>query len=110
MNWEEIEKKYPKAHGLFDDWYVGNIKISWKNFLLAPPRRLYDFFDENNLFIEVHVYNESISGKLHFTAQIWEDAYSSALFETKDHPTRPEAETEAFNKAFEILEKQLRKG
>ena len=108
MNWEEIEKKYPKAFGEFNDWFLVNLSlISWVTFNTHFPRKLYDFFDEQQLFIETHVYNESISGKLHFTAQIWDDAYSSALFETKDHYTRSEAETEAFKMAFSILERKL---
>ena len=105
MNWQEkfvqiIMKQYPKSIALMR----GNFKSSqiWKLQYMSNPRLLYDFFDEQGIYINIARWEE---------AEVW--AYRIIIgikeyisFEIT-HPTRTEAEEQAFIKAFEILEDKL---
>ena len=82
MNWEEIKEKYPKAYNKSQPVSNGR----WF-------RYLYDFFDENGIYIE-----------LVRVCDFW--YYLGCL---KAHDTRTEAEEGAFIEAFKMLERKLNK-
>lgn len=114
MNWKEIKEKNPKAWELFDDseyygWHKNGNKLSVKA-NNAAQRVLYDFFDEQGLIIELFSNQES-SLPRRFEEYSYEiinlhgvDCMSPGYYDLK---TRIEAETAAFSKAFELLEKKL---
>jgi len=98
MNWIEIEKKYPKASKLKDNW-IKKYFYNDGNGHLYRSRDLYDFFDELEIF--VHCYNTEIS------KWYWEiDEYGAECL--KDYETRQISEEVAFLKAFEILENEIK--
>ena len=115
MNWKEISEKYPKAYFnelLESDIYSASDFYSSpkpKGQLLvdyAPIRNLYDFFDEQEIWIEISA--DRINGWMFEMFKLTED-YWSVLFSAKfTYKTRIEAETAAFIKAFELLEEKLR--
>ena len=89
MNFNLIKEKYPKSEALIDK-------------CIRTDRDLYDFFDEQGIYINIVRWEE---------AEVW--AYRIIIgikeyisFEIT-HPTRTEAEEQAFLKAFEILEDKL---
>ena len=113
----KIENDYPVAWGKFAGWFNfsfgRNLEISesgnaigyhftdgvhsvmmWREFCL---RHFYDFFDEQGIFIQVFrgVGGETDAMGFYTTIDKGWIAWSK---------TRTEAETEAFLKAFEILE------
>jgi len=99
MNWEEIKEKYPKAwNNLVEyDWKAIYIKADLE-FPSIPSqgynnRDLYDFFDANQIYIEL------------VRASDWW-YYLGCL---KAHDTRTEAEEGAFIEAFKMLERKLNK-
>ena len=112
MNWKEIAEKYPKAyHALI--YENGDIQRLVYSAIDGSPsehwdgrtfnrRDLYDFFDEHAVFVKVS-YN---SVTLDFYYRVIID-YSSSLQKERYYPSRSEAETAAFTKAFEILEQTL---
>ena len=105
MNWNKIKEKYPKAWGLFgDDWaikrhiYYDDERNYMEDDVGSPVsnRLLYDFFDEQRIYIEMH-------------RNIWRNSFWYYIIGTlklikPNYPTRTEAEEKAFEKAFEILE------
>ena len=100
MNWDEIDKKYPKSYKKVVDWFEAKYDLN----LDYPTdiRYLYDFFDEQGIYIGI----DSTSGKAFFC---WidtepEDATIYLGGDTKYWDNRVEAEMIAFEKAFEILE------
>ena len=110
MNWEEIKEKCPKAFKQIDKWsdrhndYYWDFIYGWVsdcNDNPYPTRDLYDFFDENGIRIALTIDNQ-------FGYEIYTNG-----FDEIEHSNigwfyhRIEAETEAFNKAFEILENKL---
>lgn len=135
MNWKEIAEKYPKAWSEFEKqsghpvinkeeysdakgdlgWYYNDGVHSWMAVWISlPVRNLYDFFDEHELFIEI-----SLGGNER--APIFWDILNISLSDVYgeeemylahgDHcKSRTEAETEAFEKSFELLEQKLSNG
>jgi len=144
MNWTQIKEKHPKAWGSLI-FFIGmrygmSPEIGGKSFLVLygssgeyrdnmpfPIRDLYDFFDEQGIFINTNAIEIKYGG--------CQDCYevqgfgieivskeTHILFEehTKEdksiwcgvspiHTTRTDAEIVAFTKAFEILEHKLNK-
>ena len=113
MNWNEIREQYPKAWEVFWKWkpylklYEDN-KLGWEYtdgvhqilmFASFVERDLYDFFDEQKIYIIVE-YQENRAYP--FSAKILEDGYQNSALLFGD--SRSEAENKAFEKAFEILE------
>lgn len=124
MNWKEVIKKNEKAFKLLTKWIIpeytneeyqvmgsenGDIHISLYNnkgeldgaAFSVYLRDLYDFFDDNEIPINVYY-------------KVYTFAYSIALAEEdfKDngvYGSRKEAEKAAFTKTFEILEQKLNK-
>ena len=92
MNWTEIKEKYPKA------W---NVLLNSKHYHYGNSRCLYDFFDEQGIYVGI------ISSPNRYACTIFISASGEKMSQSKDieiGSTRSEAETAAFTKAFEILE------
>jgi hypothetical protein len=66
------------------------------------PRKLYEFFDENNIRISILDHPDSKDDNISFT-------YHNSVTNTSNvSPTRGEAEKCAFNDAFKLMEENLR--
>lgn len=118
MNWQKLSNKYPLAYkhmeNNFDCLYTMSINITHSiNGVKQPDkvrkikhslkRDLYDFFDEQGIYIAIEYDN-------------WEYDFIWYVYinETGDYKApetrikaRPQAETAAFTKAFEILNERL---
>ena len=112
MNWKEIKEKCPKAlhkYNLYNWDGYENYKIDnyapivLKDLAKTNNRNLYDFFDENGIIIEI-LY--SLGGGL-FAYEIHKVSNVEFIKYSDGFSSRTEAETEAFNKAFKILENKL---
>jgi len=115
MNWQEkfvqiIIKQYPKSIALMR----GNFKSSqiWKLQYMSNPRLLYDFFDGQDIYIEIerdYDYVGRCGEEIKYT-DTWNynlvNQYG-AIGYGEDFTTRTLAEEQAFLKAFEILEDKL---
>jgi len=115
MNWNLIKEKYPESFHLAKWFWLGQTHLEpFEEFNIVPrmranPRFLYDFFDEQGIFITVS-YDRAYQ---FFWWQITnEDAKCENMYWT--HPpseaiykTRTEAEEQAFLRAFKILEEKL---
>ena len=100
MNWEKISKDYPKAFVLYNEWWGEHKYLD-----------LFNFFDEQDIFITI---NADYLGTIEYLPvnKSSEDVYFwiNINWEWEDdieYDTRTEAESAAFERAFEILEKKL---
>jgi hypothetical protein len=105
MNWQKIKEDCPKVlQKLLDDknWVMQEHTVcynhEWDSFVSI--RDLYDFFDEQDIVIVINYYSETGA----FIAEIWVGGNNELDAPFK---SRTEAETQAFIKAFEILENKL---
>ena len=126
MNWTEIEKKYPNSSDACHDWFekqwsvileINNDgRLGYKitdgvhaveMFIpLYGNRWLYDFFDEQGIYIGLD-YHYAVGLARWFSLTI---IYDKEHYEDElDTGIRKEAEYAAFLKAFEILEEKLTK-
>ena len=112
MNWIEIKEKYPRA---FNNWfeYEFNKAKGYKqrHFFsdrlrskYSELRNLYDFFDDNNIMIEVYM---TMWSKTEWESDIYFDEHQFPSIVEK-HISRTECESAAFTKAFELLESKLK--
>jgi len=109
MNWDLIKEKYPKAYQLWRKWgYYFNTQDKGR------VRRLYDFFDEQGIIIEISLSYFGDNNWYEYNIDLLKDrdAYIGSVDEPDyEEPyktkTRTEAEEQAFLKAFEILESKL---
>ena len=103
MNWNLI-KKYPKSYSKYDKEY----RISSNSDIYGehhPNQRvLYDFFDEQDIMIEVTYFSED--GRFDASIMRYGMPDGVYLFSTPYCKTRTEAEELAFAEAFKILEKK----
>ena len=105
MNWNRIKEASPKAV---------NLLRNTAHYDLREPRRLYDFFDENEIYINI---NPDYYGSSEYHPRDYEspsDIYFwiniNWVYEADvEYKTRGEAEEAAFTKAFEMLEEKLNK-
>lgn len=120
MNWEKIKEQYPKAVLKLKEWRHIKPDCEFGLFefseIFKGKRLLYDFFDKNEVWISIELeiqYTREIDEddkNPHyvpegFYSMVHDNSYlldSQGLFDT-----RKEAETAAFTKAFELLEKKL---
>lgn len=128
MNWKTIKKRYPKSFlllithfgiceyepgSLLNRWNDTSKKLHLGHGYIPPKlkpnkflsdRDLYDFFDEQRLYINA----ENIGHKSpQFRSVIKQTEYMKYTWiNPKGVSTRQKAETEAFTKAFELLESQ----
>ena len=99
MNWEEIRKKNPKAIDKMENW----LNETKHHFVKKGQERLlYDFFDENEIYISISV-DDSVKQAIWFLGFIGKEIDCNL----EDVKTRSEAEIVIFTKAFEILEQKL---
>jgi len=106
MNWDKIQKKYPKAWFSLKTW---NYQILDSSF--STDHRLIYFFDEQGIYITIAFNNEFGQGEFiqywwgEIDIKVEKDEYSGEYYDKSK--TRTEAEEKAFEKAFEILENKL---
>jgi len=108
-NWRQIENKYPKAYALWMQFDSPEAKIC------VTYRDLYDFFDEQDIWIEVIPCSTGFTAAVHYLRN---NVRTNRFLDTKNKwsfsgrmktlKTRAEAEEAAFLKAFEILEEKLK--
>jgi len=138
MNWKEISEKYPKAFYELLIWFITSSeykrefaidllneddkfkKSPYKyfkyNYLTAYEdfswnyRNLYDFFDEQEIFIEIEFYPIPESPKKPWTCNgtIFEGNDLHLKWCSEEYIKRSDAEEATFIKAFEILEEKLK--
>ena len=125
VDFKEISEKYPKAWGKLLEWqYNGENTGSWtmggtpNEFYPYPDsiRTLYDFFDSEGIRVTVDIF-EGYETQWHYyifqpTPEGKDKVYKWEINPDIDikefsYLTRPEAEEQAFLKAFEILENKL---
>jgi len=123
MDYGQIKNEYPKAYKKACDYFLRKskgatvIEKTRETFdvfmnLRIVDRMLYDFFDEQGLYISVSP-NAGYSswGCCIYNAigDNWNLEYGIIINEDTDYVNRTEAEEAAFVAAFEILEQQLNK-
>ena len=116
MDWEQIKKDTPKAFEKLIKWLDCSVEVEIEgedlvsytkalpthhilNKEIMPLRRLYDFFDEQGIFICILPA---------FSGWDWEVYVDDKWIDSSDikNENRKEAEADAFERAFFILEKQ----
>ena len=124
MNWTEIKEKYPKAWDklfeMFDEGvleneivfdnepsYISDIIRFEKNVPLLFGRLLYDFFDEQGVYVEIFRAFSYTNKLQYWDWGVGNDDHFNAITGEVEEPTRTEAEGKAFEKAFKILEGEL---
>lgn len=109
MNWSKIKYKYPKAYTLCEKEMIKGSStlfdfyetVNWND------RKLYDFFDEQGIMVWLIWENYPDVQWWHAVIN-WKDKQtSSSNWDIPNWKKREEAETVAFMKSFEILEKQI---
>ena len=117
MNWEEIKNKSPKAFKGMADWVMKTQLYHTNPFIhffnqkeqSNAYRILYDFFDEQEIFIDTYYTLSCFRGRIGFNKHIVDSQeWLRDSVWTDKRETRTEAEQEAFTKAFEILEERLK--
>ena len=126
MNWQNIKTKYPKAFERLIKWLACSVEVKIEKTNLVtyvpalpghvvtrkdtmPLRRLYDFFDEQGIYVWITLPFGTDEGLDIFDGEI-RLVNGNYLFErisvcgTK---TRTLAEEQAFLQAFKILEDKL---
>jgi len=120
MNWKQIKKDTPKAFEKLIKWLdcTVEVKIEGEDLVsytpalpthhilnkeIMPLRRLFDFFDEQGIYIYIHPSIMPTLAKNCTYSILQDDEYSMSSTYTEK---RKATENTAFTKAFEILEKQ----
>lgn len=99
LDYQQIEQDYTKAYGVFKQSKYFRISEP-DGYLLFDDRDLYDFFDEQEFYIEVY------RGKIYWYFEIYHNEYETADYVDKS-TSRTEAEACAFYAAFKLLEETL---
>jgi len=100
MSWQEINKKYPKAWNIYMNWF--SEQNYGENLDFAFNRDLYDFFDEQGIYINTEVAVETLHCNWFYNIS------GIKIYSEGGYKARKEAEEMAFTKAFEILENKLK--
>ena len=110
LNHKTLSEMYTKAYKVFLQWlqekkkydfnidYINNLNGSYLKYHM---RDLYDFFDDQDIHIEV--YKEHVLGEKHSVR--W--CFDCGLIMSKGYDTRLFAEWAAFKTGFKELEKKL---
>ena len=124
MNWDKIKSKYPEAWGKFKEkypyleinnarelgrWFTDRIHTI-RMFSRFNNRDLYDFFDEQKIYVEISRVYECVDGyDIQYTDKWnWLITYINKFCgDEGQKEARIKAESEAFTKAFFILEERL---
>ncbi len=121
MNWNKIKEQYPKALKEFMLWdFEDNetdfeewVDTAWWLINKRNIRDLYDFFDEQGIYISIRYDNrwENPDSTDSEVINYWDwdidDSLNNLGSSQVEEPTRTEAEEKAFEKAFEILESKV---
>lgn len=120
MNWKQIAKKYPKAIEKFGEWYCCTNDSMWISYDKSQAvfckighesevndRDLYEFFDENGITIIIDLFSQDRPALSPASVFGWKLFGIAFIPNSNAYKTRLEAETKAFEKAFEILNKKL---
>jgi len=119
LDWKKIKETYPKSfaelvkdHETNELWgHIDNPKV-WGGFVDEEHyvmRHLFDFFDKRKIMISINVDYTRIgygSPLFQYSVQNFGNFYPATLSEL--YYTRQDAEVEAFNKAFKLLEQNLK--
>lgn len=120
MNYNEIKEKYPKAFDALVVWLPFDEYEKWvitpegvlcrgyyEDYESFYSRDLYDFFDEKGVMVEIacRYYSNEMKCRV-FDGNIY-DGRLRLESDLLSFPTRREAESAAFVKAFEILEGRI---
>lgn len=120
MKGQELLDNYPKAGELITNWYVKRFLDSmndeglpedFKKFAMEAglpkekigplidtgPRALFDFFDENEVYIETNV---NSVGEVFFSYSV------NGVSGKNAYPKRKDAETAAIEESFKLLEEK----
>ena len=110
INWNEIKDKYPKAWMLLKKWWENELDCTFGDEyadLVMNTREFYDFFDQNELWIEIS--SQAINNWSFNIFKLTDDNFDCIFSENSYKlSNRIEAEGYAFYKAFELLEKKLK--
>lgn len=114
MNWTNIRDEYPNAFNSFieDFLKITNVYKSFQtlqgNLSGFNVRDLYDFFDSKGIFISVQIQPAgNIQTLKSFNIDIYkENGEDTNSLDEYWFRTRAGAELQAFEKAFELLEKK----
>jgi len=118
MNYKEISEKYPKAYNLLVKNRESVYGIEYQGDGWYHTRDLYDFFDENEIWISIELEvqytreEDEDGNNPHYVPEgfyytIHNNSYH--LGTGGEFPTRTEAEEAAFTKALSLLEDKLTK-
>lgn len=97
MNWKEIKEKYPKAFKEYGELYNG---LWW---LPQTMEKILNFFDKNGIIIDFYCRPDSMI----YSYKIWKKGELLKLAQGNSYNIREKSVSEAFTKAFEILEEKL---
>jgi len=105
MDWKQIQEQYPKSIGILSK---GSQSGVWVLKYMSDARLLYDFFDSQEIFVEIQVdadTNDDHQKYLDFSYRI--ETYDFRITHGEDFNSRTQAEERAFLEAFVILERRL---
>ena len=124
MNWKQIKKDCPKAYDALNKsnyapFYDYIKKNGETEYIELWIRELYEFFDENGIYVEIQLDHTL---EIKYAPFVWwdviwdgsmpiEDLYTEEKNWWQDeflYRTRIQAEAAAFIKSFEILENNLK--
>ena len=109
MKAEQIKNDTPKAFKKLKKWLDAESKDILQfemMMILKNDRDLYDFFDEMGIYMNAFMDENPETGSKYWDWQVYVDGECFGSSEVEE-PTRKEAETEAFKRAFFILEKRI---
>ena len=98
MNWDKIEIDFPKAFDQAQTYAILN-NIELDQLYKYNSRWLFDFFDKNKIYIHIKPDHEE-ENCFWWSIESWIDLFNY-------EQGRKNAETKAFAKAFEKLEKTI---
>ncbi len=103
MDWYNIKNNYPKSFRKFIEDTFPNIGVPCVSTLnLFDVRRLYKFFDDNGVFLNVEMYNKN---HWSFTISLYNGFVIGNGSTSKNN--RDEIELDGFRECFKMLEKKL---
>lgn len=108
MNWSEIKEKYPRSYEKYDINYNISSNADCCGEHHPNQRVLFDFFDEQGIFISVSYDLPNPPFFFLITNEKVEIEDNYWIADDKRYNSRDEAETEAFTTAFEILEERVK--
>lgn len=114
MNWKKIKEDCPKCWDKLIVFMI-NRKLVFPMLINEPKieseidniRSLFDFFDHNDLWIEISI-NKVGDWDWIILIPSPDETVCMMLMNTNKHLIRLEAEKDAFTSAFKLLEKKLK--